>query len=32
LLYQTGQPIDHPVRLGFPESSYLKGCLLRVNG
>lgn len=32
LLYETGQPIDHPVRLGFPESSYLKGFLLRVNG
>jgi 23S rRNA (cytosine1962-C5)-methyltransferase len=31
LLYHTGQPLDHPVRLGFPESFYLKGCLLRVN-
>ncbi len=32
LLYETGQPIDHPVRMGFPESSYLQGFVLRVNG
>jgi 23S rRNA (cytosine1962-C5)-methyltransferase len=25
-----GQPLDHPIRLSFPESEYLKGCLLRV--
>ncbi|MFH1057054.1 MAG: class I SAM-dependent rRNA methyltransferase [Pseudomonadota bacterium] len=24
-----GQPSDHPVRLGFPESQYLKGLILR---
>jgi len=30
LVTLTGQPMDHPVRLGFPESSYLKGALLRV--
>ncbi len=24
-----GQPEDHPVRLGFPESQYLKGLILR---
>jgi len=26
----TGQPADHPVRLGVPESEYLKGAWLRV--
>ncbi|KAF0093709.1 MAG: 23S rRNA (cytosine1962-C5)-methyltransferase [Puniceicoccaceae bacterium 5H] len=31
LLYQSTQPIDHPVRLNFPESEYLKGALLRVD-
>ncbi|MDP0499765.1 MAG: class I SAM-dependent rRNA methyltransferase [Verrucomicrobiota bacterium JB022] len=31
LLYQTNQPLDHPVRLNFPESEYLKGALLRVD-
>jgi 23S rRNA (cytosine1962-C5)-methyltransferase len=30
LLEETGQPLDHPVRLGFPESAYLKGMLVRV--
>lgn len=30
LLYTTGQPLDHPVRLNFPESSYLKGWILRM--
>lgn len=30
LLEETGQPLDHPVRLGFPESAYLKGVLARV--
>lgn len=32
LLYETGQPMDHPVRLGFPESEYLKGLVVRANG
>lgn len=26
----TGQPPDHPVRLNFPESEYLKGAILEV--
>lgn len=30
LLYDTGQPLDHPVLLAFPESSYLKGFVLRM--
>ncbi len=30
VLAQTGQPPDHPVRLNFPESEYLKGAHLRV--
>lgn len=30
LLTLTGQPLDHPVRLGFPESGYLKGAVVRV--
>jgi len=30
LLCQTSQPTDHPVRLNFSESEYLKGALLRV--
>ena len=30
VLYETGQPIDHPVMLNFPESEYLKGLILRV--
>lgn len=30
LLYETGQPTDHPVMLNFPESRYLKGFVLRV--
>ena len=30
LMYETGQPLDHPVVLNFPESEYLKGFLLRV--
>jgi 23S rRNA (cytosine1962-C5)-methyltransferase len=30
LLYETGQPIDHPVMLNFPESEYLKGFVLRM--
>lgn len=30
IIAETGQPADHPVRLGFPESHYLKGALLRV--
>ncbi len=29
VLYETGQPIDHPVLLNFPESEYLKGFILR---
>jgi len=28
----TGQPVDHPVRLGYPESEYLKGVLVQVIG
>lgn len=31
LLEETGQPLDHPVRLGFPESHYLKGLIVRVD-
>lgn len=31
VLYETGQPIDHPVILNFPESEYLKGFVLRMN-
>ena len=30
MLYETGQPLDHPVILNFPESEYLKGFVLRV--
>lgn len=30
LMYETGQPLDHPVMLNFPESEYLKGFVLRV--
>ena len=30
ILYETGQPIDHPVILNFPESEYLKGFILRM--
>lgn len=30
VLYETGQPIDHPVLLNFPESGYLKGFILRM--
>lgn len=30
VLYETGQPIDHPVMLNFPESEYLKGFILRL--
>ncbi|MCD8482372.1 MAG: class I SAM-dependent rRNA methyltransferase [Verrucomicrobia bacterium] len=30
VLEETMQPQDHPVRLGFPESSYLKGFWLKV--
>jgi 23S rRNA (cytosine1962-C5)-methyltransferase len=30
VLYESGQPIDHPVVLNFPESEYLKGFILRV--
>lgn len=30
VLYETGQPIDHPVLLNFPESEYLKGFILRM--
>jgi 23S rRNA (cytosine1962-C5)-methyltransferase len=29
LLRETGQPPDHPVRVTFPESEYLKGALLQ---
>jgi 23S rRNA (cytosine1962-C5)-methyltransferase len=30
LLQKLGQPPDHPVRLSFPESEYLKGLVCRV--
>lgn len=30
LLHVLGQPPDHPVRLSFPESEYLKGLICRV--
>jgi 23S rRNA (cytosine1962-C5)-methyltransferase len=30
VMYETGQPLDHPVVLNFPESEYLKGFVLRV--
>jgi 23S rRNA (cytosine1962-C5)-methyltransferase len=30
VMYETGQPLDHPVILNFPESEYLKGFVLRV--
>jgi 23S rRNA (cytosine1962-C5)-methyltransferase len=30
LMYRSGQPVDHPVMLNFPESEYLKGYILRV--
>jgi 23S rRNA (cytosine1962-C5)-methyltransferase len=30
LMYETSQPLDHPVILNFPESEYLKGLVLRV--
>jgi len=29
LLYESGQPVDHPVVLNFPESEYLKGFICR---
>jgi len=31
ILEQLSQTEDHPVRLGFPESSYLKGLICRVH-
>jgi 23S rRNA (cytosine1962-C5)-methyltransferase len=30
VMYETGQPLDHPVIANFPESEYLKGFVLRV--
>ncbi len=30
LIEETGQPLDHPILLTFPESAYLKGMLLQV--
>ena len=30
VLEVTGQPVDHPVLLNFPESHYLKGAILLV--
>ena len=30
VLYECGQPIDHPVIMNFPESEYLKGYILRM--
>ena len=32
ILYETGQPMDHPVVMNFPESDYLKGFILRMQG
>jgi len=29
IIERLGQPADHPVGLHFPESEYLKGCILR---
>jgi 23S rRNA G2069 N7-methylase RlmK/C1962 C5-methylase RlmI len=31
VLYESGQPIDHPVVLNFAESEYLKGFILRMD-
>jgi 23S rRNA (cytosine1962-C5)-methyltransferase len=31
LVRESGQPEDHPIRLNFPESAYLKGSILRVD-
>lgn len=31
LLERVTQPLDHPIRLGFAESEYLKGALLQVD-
>lgn len=30
VLEVTGQPLDHPISLTFPESSYIKGLILQV--
>ncbi|MFO7725767.1 MAG: class I SAM-dependent rRNA methyltransferase [Oceanipulchritudo sp.] len=30
IMYATGQPLDHPVIMNFPESEYLKGFVLRM--
>jgi 23S rRNA (cytosine1962-C5)-methyltransferase len=30
ILETLGQPSDHPIRLSFPESEYLKGFILQV--
>lgn len=30
ILSTLGQPLDHPIRLSFPESEYLKGYIIRV--
>ncbi len=30
VIYQFGQPEDHPIRISFPEGEYLKGLLCRV--
>jgi len=30
ILETLGQPVDHPVRLAFPESAYLHGLICRV--
>ena len=32
VLYETGQPMDHPVVMNFPESEYLRGFILRMQG
>ncbi|MEM6822578.1 MAG: class I SAM-dependent rRNA methyltransferase [Verrucomicrobiota bacterium] len=30
LIEMCSQPLDHPVILGFPESEYLRGCILEI--
>ena len=29
ILHQAGQPLDHPVAIGFPEGRYLKFMLMQ---
>jgi 23S rRNA (cytosine1962-C5)-methyltransferase len=30
IIRRLGQPMDHPVRLTFPEGQYLKGLVCRI--